>query len=153
MSHVQRGRTVRAAASSYLLTIAGCSRRLLYLLLAAASLGCAAQLPKLSPSLQEAYDSPLLCESEDECKLMWERATFFVSKNAGFKMQIHNDNLIETYNPTDGSTALAFSISKEPLGGGRYRIWTKAWCANMFGCTPNQHEATARAKRYIRDGR
>ncbi|MGE3666954.1 MAG: hypothetical protein AB7G51_10085 [Steroidobacteraceae bacterium] len=83
---------------------------------------------------------------------MWERATYFVSTNAGFKLQIHNDTIIETYSPTDYSTELAFSISREPLGGGRYQIWTKAWCANMFGCTPNQVEAMARAKRYIRTG-
>ncbi len=114
--------------------------------------GCVAMAPQLSADLQSEYDSPLYCNSEGECKVMWERATYFVNTNAGFKLQIHNDTIIETYNPTDSSPRLAFSISREPLGNGRYQIWTKAWCANIFRCQPNQHEAIARAKRYMRTG-
>ncbi|WP_308366981.1 MULTISPECIES: hypothetical protein [unclassified Microbulbifer] len=115
--------------------------------------GCAANKQKLSADLQKELDEPLYCEGEDQCKEMWERATFFVNANAGFKIQIHNDTIIQTYNPTNSSPRLAFSITREPLGGGKYQIWTKVWCANMFGCQPNQFEATARAKRYVRTGR
>lgn len=114
--------------------------------------GCVANQPKLPPELQSELDTPIYCEGEGECKVMWERATFFVNSNAGFKLQVHNDTIIQTYNPSEHSPELAFSISKEPLGNGRYQIWTKAWCANIFGCQPNQYEATARAKRYIRTG-
>lgn len=113
--------------------------------------GCATA-PKLTADLQRELDTPLYCENDAECKVMWERATFFVNSNAGFKIQIHNDSIIETYNPSEYSPSLAFSISREPLGGGRYQIWTKAWCANMFGCQPNQAEAIARAKQYMRTG-
>jgi hypothetical protein len=116
--------------------------------------GCATnKVPvDLSPELKDEYEKPLHCFDADECKLMWDRATFFVNTNAGFKIQIHNDNLIQTYNPSQYSPALAFSISKEPLGDGSYRIWTKSWCDNAFGCKPNQIEAIARAKRYMRTG-
>ena len=114
--------------------------------------GCATNQPKLSAELQQEIDSPLYCNSEEECKVMWERATFFVTKNSGFKLQIHNDIVIQTYNPTDYSVRLAFNISREPLDKEKYQIWTKAWCANMFGCQPNQYEAIAKAKRYIRTG-
>lgn len=114
--------------------------------------GCATNPTNLPPELQSEIDTPLYCQGENECKTMWERATFFVNANAGFKLQVHNDTIIQTYNPSDNSPRLAFSISKEPLGDGKYQIWTKAWCANMFGCHPNQYEAVARAKRYMRTG-
>jgi len=116
------------------------------------SSGCATNQPKLSAELQQELDSPLYCNSEEECNLMWERATFFVTNNSGFKLQIHNDTVIQTYNPTNHSVRLAFNISREPLGNGKYQIWTKAWCANMFGCQPNQYEAVAKAKHYMRTG-
>ncbi|MCK7546155.1 hypothetical protein MLC59_18515 [Marinobacter bryozoorum] len=115
--------------------------------------GCATNnQADLSPELQNELDKPLYCEGEADCKAVWERATFFVNNNAGFKLQIHNDTIIQTFNPTQNSPRLAFSISKEPLGDGRYQIWTKAWCANMFGCQPNQYEAIAKAKKYMRTG-
>ena len=113
--------------------------------------GCATNQPRLSPELQYELDTPLYCEGEEECKVMWERATFFVNENAGFKIQVHNDTIIQTYNPSKYSTSLAFSIYKEPLGNGRYQIWTKAWCS-WFVCKPNPIEAITRAKRYIRTG-
>lgn len=115
-------------------------------------IGCAGIKPNLSPELQNEFDTPLYCQDEAECKTIWERATYFVNANAGFKLQIHNDTIIETYNPSANSPRLAFSITREPLGNGKYQIWTKAWCANMFGCQPNQYEAMARAKLYMRTG-
>lgn len=116
--------------------------------------GCATSPPgsNLPSELQTELNAPLYCNDDAECKVIWERATYFVTENAGFKLQIHNDTVIETYNPTDASPRLAFNITREPLGNGRYQIRTKAWCANMFGCQPNQYEAIARAKRYMRTG-
>ncbi len=114
--------------------------------------GCTANKPKLTKDLQTEFDTPLYCDNDQLCKTMWDRATYFVNNNAGFKIQIHNDTIIETYNPSNASPKLAFSINKEPLGNNKYRIWVKAWCANIFRCQPNQHEAIARAKRYMRTG-
>jgi len=83
---------------------------------------------------------------------MWERATFFVNTNSGFKLQIHNDAVIQTYSSTNGSVRLAFNILREPMGNGKYRIWAGASCGNMFGCIPTAQEGMAKAKRYIRTG-
>jgi hypothetical protein len=128
-------------------------RTIILTIFIALTAGCAGNKPKLTPELQSELDTPLYCESSESCKTMWERATFFVNSNAGFKLQVHNDTIIQTYNPSEFSPKLAFSISKEPLGNGKYQIWTKAWCANMFGCQPNEYEAVARAKRYMRTGK
>lgn len=115
--------------------------------------GCATQQePELPAELQPYWNTALYCEGDAECKKMWERATYFVNANAGFKLQILNDNVIETYNPPHGNTNMAFSISKEPMGDGKYRIWTKVWCGNMFGCSQPINETIARAKRYMKTG-
>lgn len=112
--------------------------------------GCSST-PEMSDELKAELYAPIICE-EPDCKLLWERAMFYVSNNAGFKMQIANDSLIETFNPTDYSVKLAYRIQKQPLGGGKYKILTSAWCANLFGCHPDQYEAILKAKRYIRSG-
>lgn len=114
--------------------------------------GCASQSPRLDVGLQKELEQPLLCEGEVQCKEMWERAAFFVSSNSAYKIQIYNDNLIQTYSSTNSSTGLSYKITREPLGSGRYRIWVGAWCANIFGCHPNHLEASAKAKLYIRSG-
>lgn len=119
--------------------------------IAALTTGCATG-PKFTPEMQAELDSPLICSSPQECKEMWERATYFVSTAAGFKLQIANDSIIETFNPSPNSPHLAMRVVREPLGGGRYRIAVSAWCDNIFGCQPNQKVAIAAGKRYIRTG-
>ena len=80
---------------------------LLFIAFTSVLTGCATNQPKLSADLQRELDTPLYCSSESECKILWERATFFVNANAGFKLQIHNDTVIQTYNPTNHSVSLA----------------------------------------------
>lgn len=118
----------------------------------ALSVGCGTTQSSLPPNQQQELSAPLHCEESSECKLMWERATFFVTKYSRFKMQIHNESVIQTYNPTGGSTNLGFNITREPLGNGKYRIWVNAACDNMFGCAPDRFETIIKAKRYIRTG-
>lgn len=115
-------------------------------------LSACASPPKLDANLAGELDRPLYCEGEQQCREMWERAMFFVSNYAAYKIQIANDSLIQTYNPEQYSPRLAYKVSKEPLGGGRYQIWTNAYCANAFGCSPTWQEGVARAKTYIRSG-
>jgi len=112
--------------------------------------GCATQ--KIPDHIQADLNKPIFCNNEIECKEMWERATYFVTANSGFKLQIHNDIVIQTYSPPQNSPALAFKITKEPKGDGKYQIWTSAACNNIFGCQPNQYVAISQAKRYIRHG-
>jgi hypothetical protein len=115
--------------------------------------GCVANQPKLSSGLKNEYDTPIYCEGEEQCKLMWERAAYYVIRNAAYKLQIQSDTIIQTYNPMEHSVKLAYVITKEPLGVGKYQIWTNAWCDNMFGCRPSREVAIALAKRYIRTGK
>lgn len=117
-----------------------------------ATTGCATA-PPMSSDLQAELTTPLICSGLEECKVMWERAGFIVGAVAGYKIQTYNDTIIETYNPAPNMPQLSVVVRKEPLGEGRYQIWTNAGCNNMFGCTPyGKDEAIARIKRYIRTG-
>jgi hypothetical protein len=81
------------------------------------------------------------CEGERECAAKWDAAQLHVVKNSGFKIQLVTNVLISTYNSVGGSTALAWRITKEPVGGGRTRIVAMAYCGNMFGCDVDPVEA------------
>lgn len=82
------------------------------------------------------------CGSEIECKAKWEAAQLWIAKNAGYKIQIATDVLIETYNSIDYSTSLAARAMKEPLGDGRYAIRIRLGCANWFSCYPDPVDAS-----------
>lgn len=77
------------------------------------------------------------CAGVEECNAKWEAAQLWVVHNASYKIQTATTVLIETYNPAPSSPSLAARITKEPLGGGKYRILVALWCDNMFGCVPS----------------
>ena len=114
--------------------------------------GCATQNvgKNMSPDDRLELNAPLYCEGEMQCKDVWERAMYYVTSNSGYKIQNANDMLIQTYNPTQIDTKLAWQITKKPLGNGKYQILTSAWCNNVSGCYPDAYEATLAAKRYMK---
>ena len=107
------------------------------LILAATLAGCA-----ISPSMDEQMNRAEFertiptCDGEQDCNAKWEAAQLWVVHNAGFKIQTATNVLIETYNAVGGSSSIAARVTKEPLGGGRYKIVVRTFCDNMFGCTP-----------------
>lgn len=95
-----------------------------------------------SPQVQAArsrYEATIpTCDGDADCKAKWEAAQLWVVHNLAFKIQTATDVLIETYNGTDNSdTRLAGRVTKEPLGGGRYKFVVYVGCRNPFGCGPN----------------
>lgn len=113
--------------------------------------GCATQQP-ISPEVKAAVEKPLICEGKDQCDLYWQRSMFYVNNNSRYKIQTSNENLIQTYSPTGGTPSVGYNISREPLGNGRFRIWIKVYCDNMFGCVPEVYPEIAKVKRYISSG-
>jgi hypothetical protein len=77
---------------------------------------------------------------------------FYVNNNSKYKIQTSNDNLIQTYSPTNADPSVGYNISREPLGNNRFRIWVKVFCANMFGCQPETFSEMAKVKSYIKNG-
>jgi len=92
-------------------------------------------------------DSPT-CEA-DKCNYMWEAAQVWVSNNSAYKIQIATSAIISTYNSTRGSTDLAFKVTKEPIGSGKYKISMFARCDNILGCAVNPDQAVQNFNRHI----
>jgi hypothetical protein len=77
---------------------------------------------------QQAYIDKVMKEplsvavSASEAETAWGRANTFVARYASMKIQVSNDYVIETYNPTDGKGFLDFnygySVSKVPVKDG-----------------------------------
>lgn len=128
--------------------------RLAVLSLAVLLTGCAVnRSANLTPELQNALDTPLYCNNASECKLMWERGIYYVANNSKWRVVAETSNLIETERPYKNYYALAYSITREPMGEGRYRIATAAWCGLQdWVCRPHADEGIARAKYYMKTG-
>lgn len=120
-------------------------------LIFAALAGCATT-KEASPEVKAAAEKPLICEGSEQCDLYWQRAMFYINSNSRYKIQTSNENLIQTYNPTGGDAYVGYNISREPLGNGRFRIWVKVFCDNMFGCVPEVYSEIAKVKRYVASG-
>ena len=98
--------------------------------------GCAAQMREAAADdaarRARIEETRPTCDGEKDCFAKWEAAQLWVVKHAGMKLQTTTSVLIETYNSTGD---LAMSVTKEPLGGGKYRIVAHATCANVFACS------------------
>lgn len=123
--------------------------KLLAIVAAAALGGCAVQSPERQAVMAEAQRTVPVCVGERDCAAKWDAAQLWVVRNAGFKIQTANNVLIQTFNPTNHSIYLAATITKEPQGGGRYRILAQFGCANMFGCKPDPAQAIVDFNRYV----
>jgi hypothetical protein len=121
------------------------NKPLIALILAAALSGCATQPdPARAARAQDIQRTIPVCDGERDCAVKWEAAQLWVAKNAAYKLQTVTTVLIQTYNPSRSDTGLAASVTKEPLGGGKYRILARLWCDNMFGCHPDSSDALLR---------
>lgn len=113
-------------------------RKVIAILLCCATLialGCAHKRPQ-----NAAPPRQIICSKGEECEVRWGRSVAWVSQNSYWKMRNQTDALIETEGPLD-SPNLAYSITKTPLGGGKYEIGFSAGCGNMFGCVPDAYDA------------
>lgn len=79
------------------------------------------------------------CTGAEDCNAKWEAAQLWVVHHAAYKIQTATNVLIETYNPASSSPSIAARVTKEPMGGGKYRLLVKVWCDNMFGCIPDPY--------------
>ncbi|MES1241775.1 MAG: SHOCT domain-containing protein [Acidobacteriota bacterium] len=90
-----------------------------------------------------------VCEGEADCKAKWEAAQLWIVHNSAFKLQTATDVLLETFSPGRSDARLAARVTKEPLGGGRYRLLVSLWCNNIFGCVPDGWQAALAFNREI----
>ena len=108
--------------------------------------GCAT----ITPQQQAMFNENIpMCSGERDCDVKWAAARKWVLNNAGRKIQIYSDDLIETYNPAKNSPSIAVRINKEPTGNGANFITIAVWCNNMFGCVPKKADAIMDFNNYI----
>lgn len=91
----------------------------------------------------------LVCEG-DSCKDCWERAQVWVANHSRYGVQTATEALIQTYSPGESDPGYGFTITKEPLGSGRYRIVMDQYCAS--DCTPTADEVHRAFYHYLRTG-
>ena len=101
------------------------------------SLSCAEMQRARQAKADEFQRTIPQCVSEKDCERKWAAAQSWVVAHSAWKIQTATSSLIETYNPTDGSTSPAFRVVKEPIGSDGYRFAVLVSCANIFGCTPD----------------
>lgn len=112
-------------------------KKLLVVVAAISLVGCAAQ-KRANQQNQARFDQTIpICNDEKDCAAKWEAAQLWIIHNAGYKLQTTTSVLLETYNATGSSTSLAVRVTKEPLGGGKYKILVRTWCDNFLGCAPD----------------
>jgi hypothetical protein len=91
-----------------------------------------------------------ICDGVADCQAKWEAAQFWVVKYSPLKLQTATNVIIQTYNSPKDSLQLAASVTKEPLGNGRYKILINTWCDNwMFSCNPEKMDAQIHFNNYV----
>lgn len=94
-----------------------------------------------------AADEPV-CESTESCRVMWDKAVYYVSDNAQMAIRNSSDNLVETY--SSNNLRLHAKVNKVPMGGDKYKIKSVWGCGNVFGCNRNPYEVKAEFNAYVR---
>lgn len=111
---------------------------------------CVSAPPAPPAHIQREADAPLICTTEAQCSLYWQRGQVWISQNGAYKFKTISDTIVETYDGAgDGTPRLVFGLIREPRAGGSSRIYVRAVCQNMFGCERHPMDAIAAAKRYM----
>lgn len=119
-------------------------------LVTCALVGC---LPPQPLELGPAVDAgPVTCDTG--CKVAWQRSQFWIAKHSLMKIQTATDVLVQTYNPTKATDqTYGFTVTREPMGGEKYRITLETSCANQYnGCSPIADDVKAAFYYYVATG-
>ena len=83
--------------------------------------------PPSQATVSEVRNNIPSCSGAAQCARMWSAAQAWVANNAGMKLQIATDSILETYNSTSYSR-LAVKVVKEPVGADGYRFVITTFC-------------------------
>lgn len=113
--------------------------------------GCASRAPELSPSQAEELNRPLTCEGAEACGKLWRRAQIWVSENAGYKIQVATDAIIETYNAPTYSSTWAMKLVRLPREGAKEEFRISMSCGQVPLCGASAEKMIIRFKRAMLD--
>jgi hypothetical protein len=107
----------------------------------------------LEPAEVLAFQDPLVCKGEEQCKLWWRRAEYFVTTRAGFAVRVATPNMIETYYPAQPyAMRWGIKVWKEPVSVDSDRIWAAPSCGPAPICQDHPARVIMALKRYVRFG-
>jgi len=130
-------------------------KRLLAFVFVVALASCAVERRNLPapPSDADMADSkvPLHCKDKEQCDRWWRTAQVWAVKNAGYKVQIATDAILQTYNPTSERGGWAFQITRQPRleGGEVFEIDASCGRGRYAICIPVYESVVADFKRTI----
>ena len=112
--------------------------------------GCAGGMsPQIQNKVNALPNNDIVCSNG--CNIEWERAEYWLNKHSKLKIQNITKNTIETYNPYQGKQ-FGFRLSKEPLGGGKYKINTSVIPYFNVGEMVSPEDARKMLNYYMRTG-
>lgn|SRR5487761_1326865 len=104
---------------------------------------CNTMTPQQTAALAAQASRPVICSSEQDCRVKWSRAVTWVSQNSAYKFKSQTDLLIETMGPLPDDTSPAFTITRTANADGSSIINFGGGCDNIFGCIPSLLEEQA----------
>jgi hypothetical protein len=113
---------------------------------------CASTSAELQTALAPAASIGTSVECDIGCKREWQRAQYWLGKHATMKVATATDVLIQTYTPPENHPQYGFSVTREPLGGDRYRISAELFCQSFLGCSPKEGDVRNALLYYVKTG-
>lgn len=105
------------------------------LALAAVLGGC--QVPAATQALIDEYNATIpVCEGAADCEAKWQAAYSWVLDTATYTIRVASPDRIETYNADNTRAGTAVQVTREALGGDRYRFLVNVDCFAIYGCPP-----------------
>lgn len=100
-------------------------------------------------ALEKVANTPITCNSEEDCDRKWARAVHWVTQYSVYKVHMVSDNMIQTSGPRRSSTKSAFTVTKYAIGDKLYTIDFNSACNNWFACTPSSMELKASFNHFV----
>jgi hypothetical protein len=72
-----------------------------------------------------------------KCDDLWQRAQTWLAKNSIYRIQVMNENIIQTYGPLEyrDGDGVAYTVTKEKQTNGKTRIYIRGQCyGTVYGC-------------------
>ena len=78
-----------------------------------------------------------------QCDALWSRAQVWLATNSSYRIQIANENIIQTYGPLEGVGEVAYTITREKMQGADEKIVIRGHCySTPYGCFYDPAPAT-----------
>jgi hypothetical protein len=125
---------------------------LLVTTLSACALRGAPPAAPIPPTAADTADAklPVRCGSRDQCDRWWRTAQVWVVKNAGYKVQIATDGIVQTAGPDAGSPSWFMLVTRAPHADGGEAIDIELRCGTGATCAPAYDSVVADFKRAVR---